>query len=125
MDKKQKSNLTEEEKAIMVDGKTESPFSGVYNDFYSEGIYVCKACELKLFDSGSKFNSGCGWPSFDDAIEGAVNRRRDLSLGRIRVEITCARCEAHLGHVFEGEEYTDKNTRYCVNSLSLKFITKL
>ena len=71
MDKKQKSNLTEEEKAIMVDGKTEPPFSGVYNDFYSDGIYVCKACELKLFDSGSKFNSGCGWPSFDDAIEEA------------------------------------------------------
>ena len=125
MDNKQKSKLTEEEKAIMVDGETELPFSGKYNDFYAEGIYVCKACELQLFNSVSKFNSGCGWPSFDDAIEEAIKRKRDLSLGRIRVEITCARCEAHLGHVFEGEEYTDKNTRYCVNSLSLKFITKL
>ena len=125
MDKKYQENLNLEEKSVMVDGGTELPFSGEYNDLYQKGFYACKACGSQLFDSSSKFKSGCGWPSFDDAIEGAVNRRRDLSLGRIRVEITCARCEAHLGHVFEGEEYTDKNTRYCVNSLSLKFITKL
>ena len=118
-------NLNEEEKSIIVDSNTEPPFSGEYNNFSTQGLYVCKACQTQLFDSSFKFVSDCGWPSFDDAIEGAVLKRRDVSLGRIRTEIICSHCEGHLGHVFEGENYTSKNTRYCVNSLSLKFIPKL
>tara|TARA_B100001250_G_scaffold402424_1_gene415546 strand:+ start:286 stop:660 length:375 start_codon:yes stop_codon:yes gene_type:complete len=117
-------HLTDEEKSILCKKGTETPFTGEYNDFYNDGVYVCKACGLKLFDSVSKFKSNCGWPSFDDAIEGTVIKKRDASLGRIRVEILCSRCEGHLGHVFEGEKFTDKNMRYCVNSLSLKFIGK-
>ena len=117
-------HLTDEEKFILLKKGTETPFTGEYNDFYNDGVYVCKACGLKLFDSVSKFKSNCGWPSFDDAIEGTIVKKRDASLGRIRVEILCSRCEGHLGHVFEGEKFTDKNMRYCVNSLSLKFIAK-
>jgi len=125
MDKNYRNNLTEEEKLILVNGKTEIPFSGDYNDFNKQGSYVCKLCDLKLFESKCKFNSSCGWPSFDDAIEGTIIKKRDVSLGRIRTEIICSNCKGHLGHVFEGENYTEKNTRYCVNSLSLKFIPKL
>jgi len=117
-------NLTDEEKLILLNKGTETPFAGEYNNLYNDGVYVCKACGLKLFDSVSKFKSNCGWPSFDEAIEGTVVKKRDASLGRIRVEILCSRCEGHLGHVFEGEKFTDKNMRYCVNSLSLKFIAK-
>tara|TARA_B100001250_G_C19749318_1_gene766929 strand:- start:1045 stop:1425 length:381 start_codon:yes stop_codon:yes gene_type:complete len=123
MNKKYTESLNSEERSIMVDAQTETPFSGEYNDFSQEGIFVCKACGFQLFLSDTKFNAHCGWPSFDDAIKGAILRKRDVSLGRIRTEILCANCEGHLGHVFEGENYTDKNTRYCVNSLSLKFIT--
>ena len=124
MNTKYIKHLNTEEKEIIVDAQTERPFSGEYNDFFKDGIYVCRACEIQLFESGTKFNSNCGWPSFDDAIKDSVLRRRDLSLGRIRTEIICSNCEGHLGHVFEGENYTVKNTRYCVNSLSLKFIPK-
>ena len=124
MDDKYLKGLSEEEKKILVHAGTEKPFSGKYNNFSLEGYYVCKACGFQLFESVSKFNSDCGWPSFDDAIEGSVIRRKDVSLGRIRTEIICANCKGHLGHVFEGENYTKKNTRYCVNSLSLKFISK-
>ncbi|MBF26069.1 MAG: peptide-methionine (R)-S-oxide reductase [Flavobacteriales bacterium] len=119
------TNLSESEKSILVDSGTESPFSGKYNKFFDKGTYVCKACEAQLFESNFKFDSHCGWPSFDDAIKGSVIKRRDTSLGRIRTEIICVQCEGHLGHVFEGENYTEKNTRYCVNSLSLKFIPTL
>tara|TARA_B100000530_G_C15890157_1_gene461085 strand:+ start:523 stop:897 length:375 start_codon:yes stop_codon:yes gene_type:complete len=124
MDTKYIKHLNTEEKEIIVDAQTERPFSGEYNNFFRDGIYVCRACEIQLFESGTKFNSNCGWPSFDDAIHGSILRKRDLSLGRIRTEIICSNCEGHLGHVFEGENYTVKNTRYCVNSLSLKFIPK-
>ena len=124
MDTKYIKHLNTEEKEIIVDAQTERPFSGEYNNFFRDGIYVCRACEIQLFESGTKFNSNCGWPSFDDAIQGSILRKRDLSLGRIRTEIICSNCEGHLGHVFEGENYTVKNTRYCVNSLSLKFIPK-
>ena len=124
MNKKYIENLNREERSILLDAKTEAPFSGEYNSFFNSGTYVCKACGVQLFDSNTKFNSNCGWPSFDQAIEGSVLRKRDFSLGRIRTEIICANCEGHLGHVFEGENYTEKNTRYCVNSLSLKFIPK-
>ncbi len=124
MKEKYTYHLNEDEKSVLVDGGTEAPFTGEYNDFYLDGIYVCRSCDSKLFESVSKFKSGCGWPSFDDVIEDAVYKRRDFSLGRIRTEIICANCEGHLGHVFDGENYTEKNTRYCVNSLSLKFIPK-
>jgi len=124
MDTKYIENLNVKEKEIIVNAQTERPFSGEYNDFFQDGTYVCKACEVQLFESGTKFNSNCGWPSFDNAIKGSILKRRDLSLGRMRTEILCSNCEGHLGHVFEGENYTVENTRYCVNSLSLKFIPK-
>ena len=121
MKKEYSDKLNDDEKGIMIEGKTEKPFSGEYNDFKLDGTYVCRACELVLFDSNCKFDSGCGWPSFDYAIEGTVEMRRDFSLGRMRTEVICSNCKGHLGHVFKGEKYTVKNTRYCVNSLSLKF----
>ena len=114
-------NLTQEEKYILKDKGTEPPFSGEYNDFYDAGIFVCRACKAPLYESNTKFNSGCGWPSFDDEIKGAIVRYEDLSLGRKRTEICCAECDGHLGHVFHGEEITKKNTRHCVNSLSIQF----
>jgi len=116
------SHLTSEEKHILRDKGTEAPFSGEYNDFFESGIFVCRACESPLYESNTKFNSGCGWPSFDDEVEGAIVRHEDLSGGRVRTEICCAKCDGHLGHVFKGEQITEKNTRHCVNSLSIKFI---
>mgnify|MGYP001031850321 CR=1 FL=1 len=113
------NKLTDEEKAIILNKATEPPFTGKYNDFYKEGIYVCKQCEQPLFSSEAKFKSGCGWPSFDDTFENAVERIPDGD-GR-RTEIVCSNCKGHLGHIFEGEKYTEKNTRHCVNSLSIKF----
>ncbi|MFT7859464.1 MAG: bifunctional methionine sulfoxide reductase B/A protein [Sulfurimonas sp.] len=111
--------LTESEKNVIIDKGTERPFSGKYYDFDQKGIYYCKQCGAKLFISNDKFHSGCGWPSFDDAVKGAVKRVPDRD-GQ-RTEIICSRCGAHLGHVFEGEGFTKKNTRYCVNSISLNF----
>lgn len=114
--------LSEEERHIVIDKGTERPFSGKYTNEKSKGIYTCKVCDAPLYDSTSKFDSGSGWPSFDDAIEGAIRRVPDKD-GK-RVEIVCANCGAHLGHVFEGEGFTPKNTRYCVNSLSLNLTKK-
>ncbi len=111
--------LSKEEEQIIIHKGTEAPFSGKYNDFYEKGIYHCKRCESPLYTSEAKFKSGCGWPSFDDEIKGAVKEQMDAD-GR-RVEIICAKCGAHLGHVFRGENFTAKNTRHCVNSLSLEF----
>lgn len=111
--------LSLEEEHIIVHKGTERPFSGIYNKFYEEGIYRCKKCGTPLFDSGAKFDSGSGWPSFDDAMSGAVKEIPD-SDGH-RTEIVCATCGAHLGHVFKGEGFTDKETRHCVNSMSLEF----
>ena len=124
MDKKYLQELSPEEKYVIANKGTERPFSGEYNEHYEEGTYCCRACGNKLYKSNSKFNSGCGWPSFDEEIEGSVTRYRDISIGMIRVEICCANCDGHLGHVFEGEGFTSKNTRHCVNSLSLKFKAK-
>jgi peptide-methionine (R)-S-oxide reductase len=111
--------LTEEEKRVIIDKETEAPFSGEYNDFYKEGVYVCRQCEQPLFSSEAKFKSGCGWPSFDE-YEGAVERIPDAD--GLRTEIVCSNCKGHLGHVFEGEGFTRKDTRHCVNSLSIKFV---
>lgn len=112
--------LTSEEERIIVHKGTERPFSGKYYDFWEEGTYVCKKCESPLFHSAAKFDAGCGWPSFDEEIPGAVIRQLDAD--GYRTEILCAHCGAHLGHVFTGEGFTPKNTRHCVNSLSLRFI---
>lgn len=114
--------LTPEEERIIVNKGTEYPYSGEYNDFKDSGIFVCKRCATPLFTSESKFNSGSGWPSFDDAIEGNVKEILDAD-GK-RSEIVCNTCEGHLGHVFLGEGFTEKNTRHCVNSLSLDFTPK-
>jgi peptide-methionine (R)-S-oxide reductase len=101
---------------------TERAFTGEYTDAKDAGTYLCRQCNAALYRSDDKFHSGCGWPSFDDEIAGAVDRHRDVSFGMVRVEITCKNCQGHLGHVFEGEGMTKKDTRHCVNSVSLRFV---
>ncbi|MFZ1721537.1 MAG: methionine-R-sulfoxide reductase [Microgenomates group bacterium] len=115
------NQLTPSEKNIIDNKATEPPFSGEYDDFYEAGTFICRKCNAPLFSSQAKFDAGCGWPAFDENYFGAVEQKTDEDGSR--TEILCAHCRGHLGHVFEGEQFTDKNTRHCVNSVSLRFIS--
>lgn len=116
------NDLTPEEKRIIEDKGTEAPFTGKYDNFYEDGTFICRRCNAPLFSSKAKFDAGCGWPAFDENLHHAIKRLPDPD--RQRTEIECANCGAHLGHVFEGEHLTVKDTRHCVNSLSISFIPK-
>lgn len=113
------NKLTKEEESVIIDKGTEYPFSGEYDNFFVPGIYLCKRCNNPLFTAEAKFQANCGWPAFDDCIKDAVKEVTDKD--GFRIEIQCNNCGAHLGHVFKGEQFTNKNIRHCVNSISLKF----
>jgi len=114
------NKLTKEEERVIVNKGTEYPGTGKYDKFFEKGTYICKRCNAPLYRSDSKFDAHCGWPAFDDEIKGAVKRIPDADGSR--TEIVCANCDAHLGHVFTGEFLTAKNTRHCVNSVSMSFV---
>ena len=120
MDSSTYNPLSAEERHVIEDRGTEPPFKGEYDDFYEKGVYICGRCNAELYRSDDKFDAHCGWPAFDQEIPGAVNRLPD-SDGQ-RIEIQCADCGGHLGHVFLGERLTERSTRHCVNSLSMKFV---
>jgi len=116
------NKLTAEESKVIESGGTERPFSGEYEDFYVPGTFICRRCNSPLYSSKAKFDAGCGWPAFDDEFPNSIKWLADSDGSR--TEIRCANCDAHLGHVFEGEKMTEKNTRHCVNSLSIKFVAE-
>jgi peptide-methionine (R)-S-oxide reductase len=116
------NKLTKFEADVILNKGTERAGTGEYTDTTAEGTYICRQCNAPLYRSQDKFHSGCGWPSFDDEIAGAVERHDDSSLGMVRTEIVCAACKGHLGHVFTGERMTAKDTRHCVNSVSMRFV---
>ncbi len=116
------NRLTPQEEDVIEGKGTEAPFSGEYDNFFEDGVYICRRCNAPLFSAENKFDAGCGWPSFDKNYPDAVKRVPDTDGDR--VEIQCSNCGAHLGHVFEGEKLTQKDTRHCVNSLSIKFISR-
>ncbi len=118
----QLNTLTDEEKHVILDKGTERPFSGEYDEFYKEGVFICRQCNTPLFSSKAKFDAHCGWPAFDENFLNAVKRIPDMD--GLRTEIQCATCGGHLGHVFEGEKLTQNDTRHCVNSLSIRFLPK-
>ncbi len=113
--------LSPEERYVIENKGTERPFTGEYDDFYEEGTYICRRCNAELYRSVDKFDAHCGWPAFDQEIEGAVTHLPDPD--GMRIEIECANCGGHLGHVFTGERLTPTNARHCVNSLSMKFVS--
>ncbi len=115
------NELTAEERHVIINKGTEAPFTGEYEDLTDNGLYICRQCDAALYRSEHKFQSTCGWPSFDDEIEGAVKRKPDAD--GMRTEILCANCDGHLGHIFEKEGFTYKNIRHCVNSISMKFVS--
>ena len=114
------NSISAREKAVVFGKATEAPYSGEYNEFFKDGIYLCKVCRAPLYRSSDKFRAGCGWPAFDDAFPNAVKEIPDAD--GVRTEIVCARCGAHLGHIFKGERFTPKDVRHCVNSISMVFV---
>jgi peptide-methionine (R)-S-oxide reductase len=116
------NRLTSQEEKVIMNKATEPPFAGEYDNFYQDGTFICRRCNAPLFSSKSKFDAGCGWPSFDESYPNAIKRVPDPD--GVRTEIECANCGGHLGHEFVGEGFTKKDTRDCVNSLSIRFVPK-
>lgn len=119
-EKNWKEKLTKEEYRVLREQGTEPPYSGKYNTHFDDGKYHCKACDAVLFNSNSKFESNCGWPSFDSSVDAAIEYKKDTSLGMMRIEILCSNCGGHIGHIFD-DGPTSTGKRYCVNSVSLNF----